>query len=142
MNAENVVQAYVNPGEGFLPLVISRGWQVSQLNDRLDLHADTLSQIERHDATDEVFILVHGAATLVAVSESAHRFEFEVVSMKPGITYNIPRGVWHAIMTSPGMQVMIVEKDNTHVDGVVRRTLTDEERAVLRSQLISKEGLS
>ena len=122
-------------GAGFSPLVTCPGWQVAQLNDRPDLHADTIRQVERHDATDEVFILVKGDAALVIGAEGAGAMTWETVRMKLGLTYNIPRGVWHTIMTSPGMQVMIFEKDNTHLDDVVHRTLTGGEQAALRAKL-------
>lgn len=134
MNPKGIESGF-HGGDGFRPLVIRPGWQVSQLNDRADLHADTLSQVERHDATDEVFLLVKGAATLVAAThECDGELAFSCVAMEAGVTYNVPRGVWHAIATTPGVQVMIVEKDNTHVNGVVLRDLTERETGRLRAQ--------
>jgi ureidoglycolate hydrolase len=135
MNREAVIQTYFHAGDGFCPLVICPGWQVSQLNDRSDLHADTIRQMERHDATDEVFILIKGDASLIVGTERADTLALKALRMKPGVTYNVPRGVWHTIMTLPGMQVMIVEKNNTHVDDVTLRTLTNVEREVLKMKL-------
>ena len=135
MKGEDVLQSYFHDGDGFCPLLIRPGWQVSHLNDRTDLHADTLRQVEKHDATDEVFILVKGDAALVIGIERANAFALKIVPMKTGVTYNIPCGVWHTIVTSPGMQVMIVEKDNTHVADVMYRALTDGEREALRAKL-------
>jgi len=131
----STIETFFHTGEGFRPLLIRDGWQVSQLNDREDLHADTIRQVERHEATDEVFVLVKGEAALVTGAERAGALVLETVRMEPGATYNIPRGVWHTIMTAPGMQVMIVEKDNTHVSDVARRALTDGEREALRAKL-------
>ena len=135
MNGEDVIQSYSHAGDGFCPLLIRPGWQVSQLNDRADLHADTVSQVERHDASDEVFFLVKGDATLVVGGAGDEAMTLDTLRMAPGVTYNIPCGVWHTIVTSPGMQVMIVERDNTHVGDVVQRALTDGERAALREKL-------
>ena len=129
------IETYLYDGDGYRPLLIRPGWQVAQLNDRADLHADSVSQIERHDATDEVFVLVKGDATLVTASETADGLDLVTHRMRPGVTYNIPAGVWHTIVTSPGMQVLIVERDNTHLDDVLRRTLTDAERLALRANL-------
>jgi len=135
MNDEKVIQSYSHVGDGFCPLLIRPGWQVSQLNDRADLHADTVCQIERHDLTDEVFLLVKGDAALVVGVEVADGMTVETLRMESGVTYNIPRGVWHTIVTTPGMQVMIVERDNTHVNDVVHRILMEGERAELRAKL-------
>ena len=139
MPSQKVI-SFFHTGDGFQPLLISDGWQVAQLNDREDLHADSVSQIERHDATDEVFVLIRGTARLVIATESLAGFEFEVIEMEQGVTYNIPLGVWHTIITSPAMQVMIVEKDRTHENGVVRRKLTTVERTALRGRLTDVPG--
>jgi len=122
-------------GSGFKPLVISSGWQVSQLNDCEALHSDTVDRIERHDGTDEVFLLVRGNATLVTATKQAGQHQFELVQMEQGVTYNIPSGTWHTIITTPRMQVMIVEKDHTHEHDVTYCVLTDSERAALRAKL-------
>ena len=120
-------------GEGFRPLLVRPGWQVAQLNDRADLHADTVGKVERHDATDEVFLLVKGAATLIAAEESSGGgLAFECVAMAQGVTYTISKGLWHTIVTTPGMQVMIVERDGTDGSDVIRRELTAGEREALR----------
>lgn len=124
-------------GEGFRPLLVRPGWQVAQLNDRADLHVDTVCQIERHDATDEVFLLVKGDAVLVVAEMSGGEVDgFECVPMEQGVTYNVPGGVWHAIVTTPGVQVMIVEKDGTEAGDVFRRNLAEEEREALKKGVL------
>ncbi len=119
---------------GYHPLVLRSGWQVAQLNDRADLHADSLSEIERHTETDEVFVLVRGHATLIeaTVLEGVH---FECTQMEQGVVYNVPRGVWHAIRTEPGMLVIIVERDGTHLQDVEHRRLTEREQELLRAKV-------
>ena len=119
---------------GYHPLVLSSGWQVAQLNDREDLHADSLAEIERHTETDEIFVLVRGHATLIeaTLSEGVH---FECTHMEKGVVYNVPRGVWHAIKTEPGMLVIIVERDGTHLQDVEHRHLTEREQTLLRAKM-------
>jgi ureidoglycolate hydrolase len=129
------VDQFYYQGTGFKPLFVSSGWQVSQLNDCEELHSDTVDRIERHDGTDEVFLLVCGKATLVTATKPDGQHQFELVQMEQGVTYNIPSGTWHTIITSPGMQVMIVEKDQTHLNDVTYCALTDSERAALRAKL-------
>ena len=129
------IETYLHDGDGYRPLLIRVGWQVAQLNDRADLHADSVCQIECHDATDEAFVLVKGDATLVAATEATNGLAFETLRMRSGVTYNMPAGVWHTIVTSPGMQVLIVERDNTHLSDVRHRMLADAERLSLQDKL-------
>jgi ureidoglycolate hydrolase len=132
---ETPVNIFYFQGPGFKPLLVSAGWQVAQLNDCEELHSDTVNRIERHDASDEVFVLLRGNAILVTATKHASQFQFTLLQMEQGVTYNIPLGTWHTIITSPGMQVMIVEKNNTHLNDVTYCALTDEEREVLRAKL-------
>jgi len=132
---QTAVNIFFHRDAGFKPLQISTGWQVSQLNDCEALHSDTVDRIERHDGTDEVFLLVRGKATLVTAAKHAGKLKFELIQMEQGVTYTIPLGTWHTIITSPSMQVMIVEKDHTHMNDVTYCALTDGERAALRAKL-------
>ena len=132
MLGENHIEALSYGGDGFRPLLVRPGWQVAQLNDRSDLRAEAIRAVERHDATDEAFVLVEGRATLVAADEAeGGALAFACVAMSPGVVYNVARGRWHAIATEPGARVIIVERDGTDVDDVRRRPLSDGERAAL-----------
>jgi len=139
MKIEHAIETHAYSGDGFCPLVIRPGWQVSQLNDRADLHGDTVSQVERHLGTDEVFVLVKGEATLVVGEESNAGLTVDVLPMERGITYNVRAGVWHTIVTFPGTHVMIVEKNDTHLADVCRRALSVEERDALQKKLNAGE---
>ena len=132
---EGSIQSCSHVGDGFCPLVIRPGWQVSQLNDRADLHGNTIGQVERHAGSDEVFVLVKGRAILVSARERANALDCDVQPMTAGVVYTVPQGVWHTIVTFPEMLVVIVEKDNTHLHDVAYRTLTKEERLALREKL-------
>lgn len=129
------IQAFSYAGEGFRPLVIRPGWQVSQLNDRDDLHGGAIAQVERHANTDEVFVLTRGRAILVVARERAGALEWRVRPMAQGVVYNVQRKAWHTIATFPGVQVMIVEKDHTHLNDVDYRFLSAEERTALQAEL-------
>ena len=135
MKNEHAIETHAYSGDGFCPLVIGSGWQVSQLNDRADLHGDAVCQVERHFGTDEVFVLVKGEATLIVGEERKDGLTVDALPMERGSTYNIRAGVWHTIVTSPGTQVMIVEKNGTHLTDVCCRALSVEEREALQKEL-------
>ena len=129
------IQSFHNPDPGYKPILINDGWQIGHLNYMSELRADTIDSIERHNLTDEVFILFSGDSLLTAAVETPEGLQWEVIPMQKSVTYNIPAGLWHTIAMSPGDVVLIVEKDGTHLGDVDYRPLSDEERKALRSAL-------
>ena len=128
MNTD-LIESYCHHGAGYEPFLIRPGWQVAQLKYMPELRADVITRVERHMQTDEVFILCKGHAMLVAGREGAAGLDFEAVSMEPGVTYNVPAGVWHNIVLTPDDLVSIVEKDHTHLTDVEYRDFTPQEQA-------------
>ena len=129
------IERYFHEGPGYEPFLIRDGWQVAQLNFLPELRPEAIRRIERHKATDEVFILFDGRSQLLAAVENAAGLQWEVCRMERGVTYNIPAGMWHSIAMSPGDVVLIVEKSNTHLNDVEYRELSAEEYEQLQCVL-------
>lgn len=127
--AARLIETYFHAGPGYEPFLVRAGWQVAQLNFVPEQRAAQVNRVERHAHTDEVFVLCRGGAILVAAEEGASGLRFEAVRMKPGVTHNIPAGVWHNITMMPDDLVIIVEKDNTHRTDVEYRRFTRREQA-------------
>jgi mannose-6-phosphate isomerase-like protein (cupin superfamily) len=123
-----LIETYFHLGPGYEPFLVREGWQVAQLNFLPEQRAAHIARVERHAHTDEVFILCRGAAILVAAENGAAGLRFEAVRMKPGVTYNVPAGVWHNIAMTPDDWVILVEKDNTHRTDVEYRNFTQREK--------------
>lgn len=124
----HLIETYIHSGPGYEPFIIRKGWQVAQLNFLPEQRAAQINRVERHAHTDEVFILFRGESILVAAEEGAEGLLFNAERMEPGVTYNIPAGVWHNIVMMPGDLVIIVEKDNTHRSDVEYRNFTSREQ--------------
>ena len=94
-------------GEGYARVVNGSKWTVAEINhaDRFDERK--MSYLERHNLTDETFVLLAGEATLL-IGESAER-----VSLEPLKCYNVKAGVWHNIIVPPGARVLVVENSDT-----------------------------
>ena len=107
-------------GEGFLPLVDFEAWRVAFL--RCNERFSALTTRERHLATDEVFVLLTGQATLYAWDENDAMQALEMEGCK---VYNVPKGVWHHIVASPDATVLVVENSNTVKENTERRVLTE-----------------
>ena len=95
-------------GVGYKPAVKFEAWRVAYL--RYSEAFENVKKLERHNETDEVFVLLEGEATLIIGEEQ------EKVPMIQGKIYNVLKGTWHAIKASEDAKVLIVENDNTTVE--------------------------
>jgi hypothetical protein len=93
------------------------GWCVAFLNHGERFAAPTY--IERHNETDEVFVLLCGEAMLLIGESRAE------VKMECGKIYNVRKGVWHQIVTKPGVRCLVVENADTCVANSERRLIKD-----------------
>lgn len=68
------------------------------------------SMLERHNCTDEAFVLVKGEATLYVADEelsvSSHK-------MEQGTVYNVKKGEWHHIVVSRDALAIVIENSDT-----------------------------
>lgn len=88
-------------------------WRVAFLNHGERFAASTY--IERHNESDEVFALISGEATLL-IGENRRE-----VRMEFGKIYNVRKGTWHQIVTTPGTRCLIVENADTCMANSDRR---------------------
>lgn len=66
--------------------------------------------LEKHNQTDEVFILVKGEATLYVADKDINVSEHK---MEKGLLYNVVKGEWHGIVVSSDALVVVVENSDT-----------------------------
>lgn len=111
----SLIEKYEIKKEGYHPLLIRDGWQVAQLNADSNQKAENIKKLDIHNHTDEVFVLTKGKAVLITAGLIDNEPIFELELMKPGITYNVPVKTWHNIALQKGSEVIIVEKENTHL---------------------------
>jgi len=102
-------------GPGYKALVYFEGWRVAFLNDDpTKYRRNTLTYMERHNETDEVFVLTAGKCTLlIGDGDGESLGNIEAVEMEPNRMYNIKKGVWHNLLGSEGMVLLIVENATT-----------------------------
>ncbi len=94
-------------GEGYSRVVDTGKWTVASLNWAPRFEEANLEYIERHNLTDEVFVLLQGKATLLIGKE------LQRVEMEPLKYYNVRAGVWHNIIVSKDARVLIAENSDT-----------------------------
>ena len=119
-------------GEGFKPLMFTEGWQAAILNWEPLFDRPNLDEIERHNLTDEVFVLLRGQAVIFTRLDGG---ALEAVEMRPGLIYNVPAGVWHNLVATRDVSFLIVENRDTHLHDTEIRPIAADELAQLDAQL-------
>ena len=69
--------------------------------------------LERHNETDELFILLKGRCTLLFANETENGLKIEAVEMEPLKVYNIPRSLWHNTVTEHDTKLALIEDSST-----------------------------
>jgi mannose-6-phosphate isomerase-like protein (cupin superfamily) len=128
------IEAY--EGEGLKRAVESGDWFVAIKNWKPANDIDGFDMLERHMQTDEVFVLLQGACTLlVDASPDDDCSAVGCVRMEPNKVYCIPKGVWHNTITSKDAKLILMENRDTSMANSEVKELTPAERAALRAKL-------
>ena len=104
------LEIFEHAGEGYKRLVDRPKWTVASLNYAQRFDENGITYLERHNLTDETFVLLTGEATLLVGREAGR------VRMEPLKFYNIKAGVWHNIIVTPGTRVLVAENSDTSKD--------------------------
>ena len=117
MEARQMIEKAFHQGPGFKVMAEFDGWRVGIL--RYNERFSRLGEMERHLLTDEVFVLMSGAATLYT--------DNEVTEMEMHTVYTVPVGVWHHIVVSEDANVMVVENSNTSTENTEKKYFDERE---------------
>jgi len=128
---ERGLQVFTWNETGYQPLVFSHDWQVALLNWEPIFELEKLGEVERHNHTDEVFVLTRGKAVLFTVDTKGLQME----EMVPGAIYNVRQGVWHNLTSTRDASWIIVENRDTHLHDCEFRPLNAEELSELKVNL-------
>ena len=110
---ESLLQVAEYTGEGYLPLIDYADWRVAILRYIDELLPQNIARMERHNETDEVFVLLAGRCILFIGEGDEQISEIYGQDMEPLKLYNIKRGRWHTHTLSQDATVLIVENRDT-----------------------------
>jgi hypothetical protein len=100
-------------GIGYQPVIDYGAWRVAILNYIDELDPPNINWMQRHDATDEVFVLLTGDCVLFLGDGRDEVGVIHAARLEPLKMYNVKRGVWHNHTLVPGTSVLIVENVDT-----------------------------
>ena len=116
---------------GYKSLVFFENWRVALMNDGPKTTLEGLSYFQKHDDTDEVFVLLEGRCVLLMAGFGENPGEISAVDMEPGSMYNVKKGAWHTHYFAPNTKVVIVENADTVPENSPISNLTDEQRKII-----------
>jgi ureidoglycolate hydrolase len=100
-------------GPGYQPVIDFGTWRVAILNYIDEIHPAQINKVERHNETDEVFVLSKGQGILFIGEGESQVEKISPQILEPGKMYNVKQGVWHTIVLSRDGSVLLVENRNT-----------------------------
>jgi ureidoglycolate hydrolase len=113
---ENLLLITEFTGIGYKPMIDFGTWRVAVLRYIDELIPDRIEQLERHNQTDEVFVLLAGRAVLFIGDGDVEPTGLTSQVMEPGKLYNVIQKTWHTVVLSLDASILLVENRDTDTD--------------------------
>ncbi len=113
MTPTHLIEISDYTGEGYRPLIDYGQWRVAILRYIDELLPQNLGKMQRHDETDEVFVLLSGRCLLFLGEGDESVGAIHAQDMQPMKLYNVKRGAWHTHTLDEAATVLIVENRDT-----------------------------
>jgi ureidoglycolate hydrolase len=113
---ERLLEVRQHNEPGYLPMVDFEGWRVAVLNFAENLRMENITSMQRHNETDEVFVLLKGRAILFVGQGDEQVTRIHAQPLEPYKIYNVKRAVWHHHTLSEDAMVLVVENRDTTYD--------------------------
>lgn len=107
---------YEFQGEGMHRVFENEKWTVGIKNWKQANDITGIDCLERHNQTDELFVLVEGHCTLIYANEVDGVLKFGAVAMEKDRVYNIPATLWHNTITQKDTKMILIEDSNTSME--------------------------
>jgi hypothetical protein len=120
--------------EGYSPVVDYGAWRVAILNYNDQLLPENLTAMQRHNETDEVFILLRGNCILFIGEGNQKVTDIFAENMQPFKVYNVKKSTWHTHTLTKDAMVLIVENRDTTFDNSPFCPLSDRQRQMIVNQ--------
>ena len=111
--SESLLEIREYNGTGYQPLIDYGAWRVAILRWHDDMLPENIDKFQRHNETDEVFVLLNGKCILFIGDGADQLDEIYGEDMQPLKLYNVKRGTWHFHTISNDAVLLIVENCDT-----------------------------
>ena len=131
------IAKYEFEGEGLTRVFENEKWMVGIKNWKPANDIANTDCLERHNKTDELFILLAGKCVLLFANEVNGELMIEAENMEPMKVYNIPSTLWHNTVTNKDTKLILVEDSSTGSENSDVLSLNDAQIAKVK-ELASK----
>jgi hypothetical protein len=100
-------------GVGFQPVLDFAGWRVAMKRYADSTNPAKFHSVDRHNETNEVFILTAGKAEMLLMSGDRTPTDFYLFSMALNVAYSIQQGAWHHVFMAEDAHIVVFERSNT-----------------------------
>ena len=122
-------------GEALKRVYENSQWTVGIKNWKPANDIEHIGNLERHNCTDELFVLLNGSCTLVYATEVGSGLNMKIVEMRPHAVYQIPPTLWHNTVMTEDAKLLLIENSDTSMGNSDLRDLTKEEVSFLKDQI-------
>ena len=129
------IESYEFTGEGMTRVYENEKWMVGIKNWKPANDITGIDCLERHNKTDELFILLSGSCTLLYANETAEGLVIDKVEMEPMKVYNIPATLWHNTVTKKDTKMILVEDSSTGMDNSDIYNLSAEQIETIKAMV-------
>lgn len=126
---------YQYNGEALKRVYENAQWTVGIKNWKPSNDIEQIGNLERHNRTDELFVLLNGSCTLVYATEEGSSLNLNTVEMRPYTVYKIPPSLWHNTIMTKEAKLLLIENSDTSMENSDLRDLTEEEISCLKNQI-------
>lgn len=119
-------------GPGYMPLVDFSQWRVAMLNFEEKYLIENINYFQRHDETDEVFVLLAGSCTLLAADDN-EILNITAVKMEPLKLYRIEQGIFHSHILSEDAKILVIENIDTTIHNSPVKKLSSISERILKT---------
>ena len=127
------IESYEFAKEGMGRVYENEKWTVGIKNWKPANDISGINCFERHNKTDELFVLLSGACTLITAEEENGGLKIEALKMEPFRVYNIPRSLWHNTVTVKDTKMILIEDVSTSMDNSDILDMTPEQIAAVKA---------
>jgi hypothetical protein len=126
------VEKYEFEGEGLTRVFENEKWMVGIKNWKPANDIANTNCLERHNKTDELFVLLAGKCILLFANEVNGELVIEAEDMQPMKVYNIPSTLWHNTVTQKDTKLILVEDSSTGMENSDILNLNDAQIAKVK----------
>jgi hypothetical protein len=113
---EGLLEIREYTGVGYEPVIAYGDWRIAILRYIDELLPQNIGKMQRHNQTDEVFVLLAGHCILFIGEGDDQIASIYAQDMELQKLYNVKQGCWHTHTLSEDATVLIVENRDTGIE--------------------------